>query len=279
MRVIEFGNRQGRRSIASAIVLCAAAVCAVTAGGQSTSPPFRGTVYLNPNVFTDADPTAFTGLTYGGLGTRKMFDRRIAKFANTRAFLFDANYQDGLEIEVQVNVEFGSREIAERHARKYAHYIGKLPTLLREDVETVWIHKGDESFGGGNRNILIHVDRAEKRENGSFRPGGRGNYLEETFVHEATHTSLDDLHEKAAGWLAAGQADGTFISTYARDRPDREDLAESFLPYLLVRYRSDRMPSDLVEKIRRTIPHRIAYLDRNLKGRWCPVVPEDCESE
>ena len=279
MSGIQFSNRDGRSLIAYAIVLCVAAVCAVPADGQSTSPPFRGTVYLNPNVFTDADPTAFTGLTYGGLGTRKMFDRRKAKFANTRAYLFDAIYRDGLEIEVQVNAEFGSREVAERHARKYARYIGKLPTLLREDVETVWIHKGDESFGGGNRNILIHVDRAEKRENGSFRPGGHGNYLEETFVHEATHTSLDEPHETAAGWLAAQQADKTFISTYARDRPDREDLAESFLPYLLVRYRSDRMPSDLVEKIRRAIPHRLEYLDRNLEGRWCPMVPEDCESD
>lgn len=259
-----------------ALVLWMTAVCLLPAEVFSALPPFSGTVYLTPNVFTDSDPTAFTGLTYSGLGTRKMFDRRKAKFATTRAYLFQATYRDGLKIEVQVNAEFDGRTAAEQYARKYAKYIGKLPTLLRKDVETVWIHKGDESFGGGNRNILIHVERAEKREHGSFRPGGRGNYLEETFVHEATHTSLDDAHAAAAGWLAAQKADNAFISTYARDHPDREDLAESFLPYLLVRYRSDRMPADLVETIRRTIPHRLEYLDRNLNGRWCPMKLSDC---
>ena len=32
-----------------------------------------------------------------------------------------------------------------------------------------------------------------------------------------------------------------FISEYARDHPDREDIAESFLPYLAVRYRPERL--------------------------------------
>ena len=45
--------------------------------------------------------------------------------------------------------------------------------------------------------------------------------LEETLVHEAAHTSLDRTHATAAGWLAAQTADGTFISTYARDHPLR----------------------------------------------------------
>ena len=69
--------------------------------------------------------------------------------------LFDATYRDGLTIEMQVNAEFGSREAAEPEAAKYVAYIGKIPTLLRVNVETAWIHRGDEDFGGGNSNILI----------------------------------------------------------------------------------------------------------------------------
>ena len=63
----------------------------------------------------------------------------------------------------------------------------------------------------------------------------------ETLVHEAAHTSLDSAHASAAGWLAAQSADPTFISTYARDFPAREDIAETFVLYLAVRYRSDRI--------------------------------------
>ena len=56
----------------------------------------------------------------------------------------------------------------------------QLPALLRIDVQTAWIHKGDQAFGGGNNDILIHTDAA----------GYRGEWLEETIYHEACHTCL-----------------------------------------------------------------------------------------
>ena len=245
-----------------------AATVAFTITVQPTEPPFAGTVSINPNVITDRDPTTFETLTYTGTETRLMFDRRTGVFSDTLAFLFDATFQDGLTIEMQINAEFGSREAAEAEATKYATYIGKLPTLLRANVETSWIHKGNESFGGGNRNILIHVDRAVERE--------IQNLLEEVLIHEAAHTSLDENHEQAPAWLSAQADDPTFISTYAREHPDREDIAESFLPYLLVRYRAERAPAALVDTINTTIPHRLEYFDLNVDGLWCPIVPEDC---
>ena len=91
-------------------------------------------------------------------------------------------------------------------------------------METVWIHRGTEPFGGGNNNLLIHTGRADL-----YAADG---ILEETLVHEAAHTSLDAAHASAPAWLAAQSADPTFISTYARDFPNREDIAESVLPYL-----------------------------------------------
>ena len=122
-----------------------------------------------------------------------------------------------------------------------------------------------------------HTDRAEQRENGNFAPGGRGNYVEEVLIHEATHTSLDATHAAARGWKAAQAADPTFISTYARDYPAREDLAESFWPYLLVRYLADRAPAGMVDTINLAMPNRIAYLDAELAdASWCPLVPDDC---
>ena len=56
----------------------------------------------------------------------------------------------------------------------------------------------------------------------------KDNVLEECFVHESTHTSMDPNHAHAAGWVQAQEKDGgAFLSAYGRDHPRREDLAES----------------------------------------------------
>ena len=216
-------------------------------------PPFGGTIFIDPDIITPADATTLVGVSPAGRGSRTMFDRRVNDWITVEAFLFDATFDDGLATEIQVNPEFGETEAARAEAEKYAEVIGRLPTALRTSVQTVWIHRGIEPFGGGNNNLLIHTGQADQYVTNGI--------LEETLVHEATHTSLDPFHASAPGWLAAQAADPTFISTYAQDFPNREDLAESFLPYLAVRYRSDRISNPLANIILRTIPNRIAYLD------------------
>lgn len=217
------------------------------------TPPFAGTIFLAPDIITADDPTTFETITPAGKGSRVMFDRRVNGWITVDAYLFNATYDDGLSIEVQVNPEFGSAELSQVQAEKYATVIGRLPTTLRKDVQTAWIHKGTELFGGGNNNLLIHIGQADLYENDGI--------LEETFIHEASHTSLDDPHAMAADWVAAQGQDPTFISTYARDNPAREDIAETVLLYLAVRYREDRISSDLKTTVMKTIPNRVKYLD------------------
>ena len=216
-------------------------------------PPFSGTIFIDPDIITAADPTTFLGAPYAGQGVRTMFDRRVNNWITVNAFLFNASFSDGLAAEIQVNPEFGSSAAASTQAQKFGAVIGRLPTSLRADVQTVWIHQGTEPFGGGNNNLLIHTGQSAAYE--------ADGILEETFVHEASHTSLDATHKSAAGWLAAQAADGEYISTYARDYPTGEDVAESFLPYLAVRYRSNRISASLANTILQTIPNRIAYFD------------------
>jgi len=182
-----------------------------------------------------------------------MFDRRLNAWKNFDAYLFNAKFDDGLAAEIQVNPEFGSSDAARIPAQKYGAVIGRLPKALRTQVKTVWIHQGGQLFGGGNDNLLIHTGQADQYE--------RDGILEEALVHEACHTSLE-AHNSAADWIAAQEADkGTFISTYARDNPQREDVAESYLCYLAVRYRSARISEADADKILRAIPNRIAYFD------------------
>jgi len=227
-------------------------------------PPFSGTIFLTPDIITPADPTALRHIEDAGQAPRRMFDRRTNGWLNLKPFLFKASYSDGLFIEVQVNPEFYDQTTARALATKYASVIGRLPACLRAQVKTVWIHKGLCPFGGGNNNLLIHTDKAAEYE--------ASGILEETLVHEAAHTSLDAAHAAAKGWIAAQNADGEFISTYARDYPKREDIAESFLPYLAVKYRHQRISQSLSNTIARTIPNRIAYFD-SLHLDMNPIVP------
>ena len=222
-------------------------------GPAPAQPPFGGTIFIDPDIIVPSDPTTFSGLSYAGQAARTMFDRRVNGWITVEAYLFDATFDDGLSAEVQVNPEFSSRTASEIEAERYAREIGRLPTALRMNVETVWIHRGVNPFGGGNNNILIHTGQADL-----YVAEG---ILEETLVHEAAHTSLDATHAAAPGWLAAQSSDPTFISTYARDFPSREDIAESFVPYLAIRYRADRISEELRATIQTTMPNRIAYFD------------------
>ena len=217
------------------------------------SPPFSGTIFLDPDIIIPSDPTTFQNLSSAGQGSRTMFDRRVNAFITVDAYLFNATFDDGLGAEIQVNPEFGGSAAALAEAQKYAEVIGRLPTALRNDVQSVWIHKGVQPFGGGNNSLLIHTDQADLY-------AGDG-ILEETLVHEAAHTSLDATHASAPAWLDAQSADGVFITTYARDFPIREDIAESFLLYLAIRYRSGRITTSLEDMILQTMPNRIAYFD------------------
>lgn len=217
-------------------------------------PPFDGTIFLDPDIIVPTDPTTFQAAPYAGQAMRTMFDRRVNDWVTVNAYLFNASFADGLTAEIQVNPEFGSAEAAVVEAEKYGRVIGQLPHILRTDLQTVWIHAGVQLFGGGNHNILIHTGQSTLYE--------QDGILEETLVHEASHTSLDATHATASQWVTAQFADGNFISTYARDNPVREDIAESFLPYLAYRLRPGRISPTLVESFGETMPNRIRYFDQ-----------------
>ncbi len=236
---------------AAVLLLCLACAGPAPAPQQ---PLFRGTAFIDPDLIVASDPSALRGLESAGRDMRRMFDRRADAFVPTDAYLFNATFEGDAVVEVQVNVEFGDVDLAERHAAFYARAIGQLPAGLRTRVETVWIHRGVMPFGGGNDNILIHTGKAAEYL--------RDGVLEEILMHEAAHTSLDPVHAAADAWLAAQDADGRFVSDYARDHPRREDVAESFGPFFAVRYRSERVSRGMAETIQATMPNRIEYFDR-----------------
>ena len=216
-------------------------------------PPFAGTIFIDPDIVTANDPSAFQQATYTGQGTRYVFDRRRNAFVNVYMHLVTAYYSDGSTIEIQINPELGGSNEAIEKANYYGFIIGQIPAFLRKDVKTTTIHAGNQPFGGGNDNLLIHTGKTT-----DYIASG---ILEETLIHEAAHTSIDPYFTRNSAWNAAQSADRDYISTYGRDNPYREDLAESILPWIAINYRADRISQSLKSTITSTIPSRLAFFN------------------
>lgn len=215
---------------------------------------FDGTIFVDPDIITSSDPGMYSYLTPAGTARREMYDNRVNAWTQVNAMLFIATYVGGRKIEMQVNPEFGNVAGARLQAELYAKAIGQLPRPLLKDVLSVAIQKGNQAFGGGNKNLLIHTDRGLEYISQGI--------LEETLLHEAAHTSLDPYYLDNADWLNAQSRDGRFISNYARQNPGREDIAESVLLYYGVAFRAERMDPAIVEAIKVTMPNRIKFFQQ-----------------
>ena len=135
--------------------------------------------------------------------------------------------------------------------------IGRLPRVLLSNAKEVEIQSESTNPYSATANAtgIFHINTylAEHRLS-------RG-LLEETLIHEGGHVSLDLDHARSPRWRAAQRADGVFINNYARDFPEREDVAESILAYFAVMYRSERISTEDRNTILDAIPNRFAYFD------------------
>ena len=69
----------------------------------SVPPPFTGTIWIpgTSDILNTYDPTFFRSLKKITDAPREMFDRRTGTFDTVNPFLFEADFADGLKIEVQ----------------------------------------------------------------------------------------------------------------------------------------------------------------------------------
>ena len=217
-------------------------------------PPFEGTVWITGNILDASDPTSLRSITYAGRGMRRFWARREEMWVKINAYLFDVRYA-GRQLEFQVHPEFGSREVARSEVDAYAPALGRMPAALLSGALEVEVSRGEEVFQSLGTEGIFHI----YTDFGSAVI--RNGFLEEVLIHEAGHISLDGIFARSAGWRAAQEADGVFVSTYARDFPDGEDVAESILTYFAVRYRPERLSEADRAAILTAIPNRLAYFD------------------
>ena len=218
-------------------------------------PPFAGTVFITPDILDDSDPTWLGDVNYIGRRRGEFWDRPAERWITVNVHLFDVVYADQ-HVEYQVHPEFGGREAAQREVDKYASALGRLPLDLLSGIREVEVSVARGFVLQANSSLgIIHIYTADGESL------ARTGFLEEALFHEGAHASLDAVHADSAGWRAAQEADGVFISHYARAHPDSEDIAESILPFFALRYRPERLTEAVRSAILAVIPNRLAYFD------------------
>ena len=221
---------------------------------QELDPPYSGTVFLDPDIFTPDDPTSFIDVEI------------TSDQAEIEQYDYIATFSDTPNVELST-FEFSSESLAREVALKVAKGLGSLPASLKQSVKNILIHQGD---GRANANISLGTITLHASSSNFV------NYLEELLAHEAAHISLDNRFRRNSDWQYAQTVDPTFISTYAQSRSGTEDIAESVVPYLAYRYRPQRISKADYAAILRTMPARIAFFDREL-GNLAPVADDSAQ--
>lgn len=220
-----------------------------------SDPLFPNSVVSNDLDFiTTEDPSAFYCLKYFGRDRQEMPDKRNDQLFVDRVHTFEAWFEDGSTVGIWVHPKLGSTAKAERMARKIVDPLGRLPSFMRESLNHVVVHAGDHTaFAEDRGQFFVLYDRNISKRIATHD-------LEETVFHEAVHATMDIPFGSRSAWKTAQRKDGGFVTDYAAQLPDKEDLAETAL-FAFAYYRHpNRLPSEVRAKLEQLIPHRLAAL-------------------
>ena len=221
---------------------------------------FYNGMYRDCDILIKNDPTTFKSISFSKEKKVKAWDSRTNNSSgweksSFKAFIFKATYEEGRKINIQVNSEFETKDKAEKQALRYGKMLGQLPIFLRnKNLKTITIHKSKLSWTAGFKDIEINI-------------GQTVNRLEceaELLMHESAHVELDWRHKgtvKSSKWKKAAIADNKYISDYAREFSEKEDVAETINWWIAVRCKTDRISKKDYRMIVKAIPNRLKYLD------------------
>ncbi len=210
-----------------------------------------GAVFIGPDTIIESDASILQSITFSLSEVRTVPDNRVNAAVTANVNVYDAVFSNGQLIEMVINDDVGSRSVAEQEARFFAKILGQLDPMIVEGVKTVWVNGGVANLTGPPGGIVVHTDYVRDE----LIPRG---VAEEVMAHEAVHATLDADYLRSSAWAQAQKADITFVTEYARDFPESEDLAESYGAYLIVK-NAGRNPASLVELLQGGIPERIVF--------------------
>jgi hypothetical protein len=223
---------------------------------SAAEPIFPNSVVSNDLDFIhDDDPAPGACLDYEGTSRAEMPDKRHDDLLADNVHVFQASFADGTDVGIWVHPDVGTQLDAEGMAEPVMQAVAKLPRPLRELLGHVVIHKGDETAFSEDegRFFVLYSDNIESRIS--------TDDLEETVFHESVHATLDVPHASSADWIAAQMADANFVTEYAAENPEGEDMAESALFAWAILKHPGRLPASVEDSVRTLIPNRLTFFE------------------
>lgn len=228
-------------------------------------PLYPNSVASNDLDFIRADdPGACWSIAESEGGRTEMYDPRRDVLFVEGAFHFVVTFPDQ-RIRVHVHPGVGDPQ---KRAMEAAASVSRLPTQMRNALNYVNILDGDgaawEEAKGGFFTLYDGLMTRRLAEHD----------LDETVFHESAHVALDPLLASDPDWRSNQIADGDFITQYAAERPEKEDIAESALFAWTMLNHPGRLPADVEAAVRDIMPNRLEYLGNMLEG----YVPPSCDT-
>jgi hypothetical protein len=232
--------------------------------GPGTPPIWENSIAsTNWDLIRSDDPDALVGVIYIGVRTKEMPPSLRHDNAHfEQAYVYRASFSDSKTVDILMSEDYRSEAAARADVDQYAPRLGKLPAFYRNNLNYMVGHVGDSDLTSEDAGhfFVIYSDRAATRI--------ANNDLEESFLHESTHASVQ---VRAGGmgfnllsslrWQAAVAADNAFITDYAASEA-QEDLAESALFGYAMTFYPERFSRAERRAIKAQIPHRLAFWRR-----------------
>jgi len=236
-----------------------------------------GTIWYYPNIIRPDDRSTFKTISAEPIIAKvNMIDLAVNwDVIDVEAYKFEVLFDDNIRTNVNVRkVDYTQAEAAVL-AKEYATSMGRLPAFLRQGIDNINLLKGEgRNWTGAYQTKSLNLQVGGYLEE-KFKSQ---KILEETLMHEACHATIDGKYygteDGKKAWKEAQTQDNMFISLYASQNPDREDVAESIVPYLAVKYRNNRVSEDDYKKMAQAIPNRIKVLDQ-ANMNFYPILASD----
>lgn len=259
-------------ALAAALACCLWTSVAVAVA----EPLFPNSVVSNDIDFIRSDDPAVPGCMRfvseatqempGALGTDALFADGVLTFA--------VAFADGSEVGVWVHPAVGSQGDAAAVAGLLVGPLGRLPAVMRGRLSHVVVQAGEHTA------FAEHLGRFFVVYEDNLRARIATHDLEETVFHESVHATLEAEWAQSDAWRQAQAADAGFVTDYAAQHPEQEDLPESALfAYAHLRH-PGRLPAEVARGVERVMPARLAFFETifatpepDLAGA---AVPEGC---
>lgn len=202
------------------------------------------------------DPGACWTIVEGQGGRTEMYDPRRGTLFVDQAIHFELTFHNQ-KIRINVHPEVVQPQ---QRAMEAAASLSRLPTKMRNALRYVNILDDDGGAWAEDRvRFFTLYDRLMERRLAEHD-------LDETVFHETAHVALDHILSNDPNWRSSQAADGDFITQYAAEKPNKEDIAESALFAWTMIYHPGRLPAKIENAVRNIMPNRLEYISNVLEG-------------